>query len=83
MAAEYFREQLAGPAGARARQQLAERGVSAKTIEQLGLGFAPSARDGLKARLLEQGFAQGLLMQSGLVVAARQRRESSIGSATG
>ena len=39
-----------------------------QTIEQLGLGFAPSARDGLKARLLAQGFAQGLLLQSGLVV---------------
>jgi DNA primase len=69
VAAEYFREQLAAPAGVRARQQLAGRGVSARTIEQLGLGFAPSSRDGLKARLFTQGFAQGLLIQSGLVVA--------------
>ena len=69
VAADYFREQLAGPAGARARQQLAERGVNAKTIEQLGLGYAPASREGLKARLLKQGFAQGLLIQSGLVVA--------------
>src|SRR5204862_2865266 len=37
-------------------------------IEQLGLGFAPSSREGLKARLLQQGFAQGLLLQSGLIV---------------
>jgi DNA primase len=69
VSAEYFREQLAGSAGARARQQLAERDVTAKTIEQLGLGYAPSSREGLKARLLKQGFAQGLLIQSGLVVA--------------
>ena len=69
VAAEYFREQLAGPAGVRARQQLAERGVSAKTIEQLNLGYAPSSREGLKTRLLKQGFAQGLLVQSGLVFA--------------
>lgn len=69
VATEYFREQLAGPAGVRARQQLAERGVSAKTIEQLGLGYAPSGRDGVKARLLKQGFAQGQLLQSGLVLA--------------
>src|SRR6266852_7997853 len=34
MAASYFREQLAGPAGARARQQLAERDVPASTIDQ-------------------------------------------------
>ena len=68
VAAAYFREQLAGPAGARARQQLADRQVPAATIEQLGLGFAPQSREGLKSRLLAQGFAQGVLVQSGLVV---------------
>jgi DNA primase len=67
VAAGYFREQLAAPAGARARAQLAERKVLQATIEQLGLGFAPSAREGLKARLLAQGFSQGMLLQSGLV----------------
>ena len=41
IAAEYFKEQLASPAGARARQQLKERGVTVETIEQLGLGYAP------------------------------------------
>jgi len=68
MAAAYFSEQLAGPAGGRARQQLRDRDVSAPTIEQLGLGYAPQSRDGLKGRLLKQGFSQGLLLQSGLVV---------------
>jgi DNA primase len=68
VAAAYFREQLAGPAGARARQQLAERRLPSTTIEQLGLGFAPQTREGLKSRLLGQGFAQDLLIQSGLVV---------------
>jgi DNA primase len=68
IAAAYFKEQLAGPAGVRARQQLAERDVPQATIDQLGLGFAPQSRDGLKSRLLAQGFAQGLLLQSGLIV---------------
>ena len=68
IAAAYFGEQLASLAGARARQQLAERGVTPQTIEQLGLGFAPPSREGLKARLVKQGFAQGALVQSGLVV---------------
>jgi len=67
IAAAYFREQLAAPVGARARVQLAERGLSPQTIEQLGLGFAPNSRDGLKARLVKQGFEQGLLLQSGLI----------------
>ena len=69
IAAAYFREQLAAPAGARARQQLNERGVSPQTIDQLGLGYAPATpRDGLKQRLLAQGFAPPLLVQSGLIV---------------
>jgi DNA primase len=68
IAAAYFREQLAAPAGARARAQLADRGVAKGTVEKLGLGFAPVSRDGLKARLLKQGFSQPLLLQSGLVV---------------
>jgi DNA primase len=68
VAAAYFREQLAAPAGSRARQQLKERGVTAQAIDALGIGFAPQTRDGLKDRLLKQGFAQGLLVQSGLIV---------------
>ena len=68
IAAAYFREQLAGPAGARARQQLTDRGVAAEAIERLGLGYAPASRDGLQGRLLKQGFAQALLIQSGLIV---------------
>src|SRR5258705_8901435 len=75
IAAQYFREQLAAPNGARARAQLAERSVTPQTIEQLGLGFAPPVRAGLKARLTAQGFAQGLLLQSGLIV----QRESGEG----
>ena len=67
IAATYFREQLAAPAGGRARQQLAERGVAAATVERLGLGYAPPSRDGLKTRLANQGFPQALLVRSGLV----------------
>jgi DNA primase len=67
VAADYFRDQLASPAGARARQQLAERGVDTRTIERLGLGYAPSSRDQLRSRLLKLGFAQAVVNQSGLV----------------
>jgi DNA primase len=66
VAAAYFREQLAAPAGARARQQLTDRGLTAQTIEALGLGYAP--RDGLKPRLLKHGFGEAALLQSGLLV---------------
>jgi len=68
IAAAYFREQLASPAGARARQQLRDRGVSSQSIDALGLGFAPQSRSALMDRLLKQGFAHGLLLQSGLIL---------------
>ncbi len=68
IAAAYFKEQLEAPVGARARQQLKDRQVTSQTIEQLGLGYAPSSRDGLKARLLKQGFSEHVLLESGLVV---------------
>jgi DNA primase len=68
VAAQVFREQLASPAGVRARQQLKDRGVSKGTIEALGIGFAPPARTLLKDQLLKHGFAPGLVLQSGLVV---------------
>lgn len=68
IALAYFREQLAAPGGARARHLLRDRGVSTEIIERLGVGFAPPAREGLKARLLGQGFAPPLIARSGLVV---------------
>jgi len=67
-AAAFFREALASPAGVRARQQLKERDVSEKTIEQLGLGYAPQSRDELKKALLKQGFSESLLLRSGLIL---------------
>lgn len=67
-AAEYFRDQLRSDGGARARQHLRERGLSAETIEQLGLGFAPRNRDGLHKALTETGCSLPLLIRSGLVV---------------
>src|SRR6186713_2857218 len=67
-AAAFFREALASPAGVRARQQLKERDVSEKTIEQLGLGYAPQSRDELKKALLKQGFSESLVLRSGLIL---------------
>lgn len=68
LAVDYYRESLHDAAGARAREQLAERGILSGTIERLGLGFAPGYREGLKTRLLKAGFALPLVVRSGLVV---------------
>jgi DNA primase len=68
VAAAWFREQLETPAGAAARRQLKERGLTTDTIERIGAGYAPAAREALKARLQKDGFALPLLLRSGLLV---------------
>jgi DNA primase len=68
VAAAWFVEQLSAPAGARIRDYLeVKRGLTAATIAALKLGWAPQSRDGLRQRLSQQGFAEGLIRQSGLV----------------
>src|SRR4051812_28326629 len=57
IAAAWFTEQLASPAGTPGRRLLADRGMTAETIAMLGMGFAP-ASGGLRARLLKEGFAE-------------------------
>src|SRR5438093_5758033 len=66
-AAAWFRAQLA-TADARIRNQLADRGIAPATIDALGLGYAPTLRDGLRQHLLGRGFSEGLLIRGGLVV---------------
>lgn len=67
-AARFFREQLASPRGRAARQQLEARGLTAATIETLGLGYAPPADDRLTRQLLAEGFSRALVVRSGLAV---------------
>jgi DNA primase len=54
-AAAYFRHQLGGPAGARCRAYLAERGVTADAIARYGLGFAPGGGEMLVRALRADG----------------------------
>lgn len=68
IAAAFFREQLDSPAGTRVRAYMeSQRGLTSATIDALGLGYAPQARDLLRQRLLSTGFAPAALARSGLV----------------
>ncbi|MEW6321266.1 MAG: DNA primase [Acidobacteriota bacterium] len=68
VAAAWFREQLASPAGARVLEYLRrERGLTDATIAALGLGWAPPGRDLLRQRLVAQGFTPAMIVRSGLV----------------
>ncbi|HXH28176.1 MAG TPA: DNA primase, partial [Candidatus Polarisedimenticolia bacterium] len=67
LALGYFREQLARPAGDRARRYLEGRGITAETIERFAIGYAPDGWTGLKSHLArglkasEAGESQGVL----------------------
>ena len=77
-AAEWFRQQLASPAGARVRKQIADRGITQATSDALGLGYAP--REGLRQALTKAGFPPALQARAGLVV---QRDSDSPGDSPG
>jgi len=68
VAAAWFREHLAGPQGAPARRLLEKRGLTQATIDSLGMGYAPRSPEGLKARLVREGFAPQWLPKTGLVL---------------
>lgn len=66
-AAEIFRAQLTGGGeGRQALSYLKERGLSDRTIEKFGLGYAPGFSDNLVRRLNGQ-FSTELLIKSGLI----------------
>jgi DNA primase len=66
-AAAFFQECLrAGGEGAKARDYLAARRLSAATLEAFGLGYAPNAWDRLAQHLQRQGFSAEKIVQAGL-----------------
>ena len=72
-AAAFYKEQLASPAGARARRELESRGLTAETIRTFGYGYAPAAgRDTLRALFADRKVPVPLQIQSGLVVEREQ-----------
>ncbi|WNZ66215.1 DNA primase (plasmid) [Myxococcus sp. MxC21-1] len=56
LASDHFTAALAAPAGAPARDYLASRGLSAETIAELGIGWAPDAWTTLTDKLARLGF---------------------------
>jgi DNA primase len=65
-AQEWFAANLAGPDGAAARDYLAGRGFDAHTVARFGFGFAPNARQALKAALGR--FSEDQLIEAGLLI---------------
>ncbi len=60
--------------GADALLKLGARGLSRKTIEDFGLGYAPSDAYWLQGFLVKKGYSEAFLRDSGLFTRANQRR---------
>ena len=67
IAARFFYEQLLTPAGREAQAYLQQRGLSAKTIKQFGIGFAPDSWDMLRNHLKEKGYSYELMEEASLL----------------
>jgi DNA primase len=76
-AANFFRQQLHGPAGAGARAYLADRGVQPEAIATFGIGYAPDSGRALCQFLQKQGVATKLAIAAGLCQERRQSAEAS------
>lgn len=66
-AQRFYRGQLSGAAAREAREYLARRGLSEKTLETFGIGFAPRGPDALGGHLIQGGAKQAELIEAGLV----------------
>lgn len=66
-AAVFFQQQLQSDRGRPAREYLAHRGISQKTIETFNLGYAPNEWQSLTDYLLRKGFSLELVKNSGLI----------------
>jgi len=69
LARDFFVDVLQSDKGALARGYLTERGLTAKTQQTYGLGYAPSGRYDLKQFLNSKGVSQAEMIEAGLIIA--------------
>jgi DNA primase len=73
LAARFYSETLWKPAGARAQQYLAERGIDTEVARRFGLGYAPEGWETLLAFMKTEHVAEETLVTAGLAVARENR----------
>lgn len=74
-AAEFYADQLAGPAARPAREFLAERGFDRAAAQRYGCGYAPDGWDPLTRHLRQKGFTAQEVLTAGL---SREARSGSL-----
>ncbi|GAG37778.1 unnamed protein product, partial [marine sediment metagenome] len=68
-AAQYFHDLLLNsPAGEKARNYVANRGLSPETITSFQLGYSPSSWEALKQHLTDIGYTKDELLAAGLII---------------
>ncbi len=67
LATGFFQQQLRGPAGAKARAYLTERGLGAEAREKFRLGYAPGERYALRDFLAGKGCSAETMIEAGLL----------------
>jgi len=67
LAATFFRQTLARPAGKAARDYIAGRGLTPEIVERFCLGWAPAGWNELRDHLKGRGFAETAAEKAGLV----------------
>lgn len=72
----FYRDQLSGEAGERARRFLVERGFEDDIVKHFGVGFAPDSWDAVQQHLTSQQFDEEELEVAGLV----KRRDTGKGT---
>lgn len=70
-AARYYHNMLISKKGEWALKYLLDRGLDMRTIRIFGLGFAPDGWNNIRDYLLEKGFEEKLLIESGIIVARK------------
>ena len=77
-ATTWFEEQLRAPEGARAREYLTGRGVTAATIAKFRIGYAPDSFNALRDRL--QGTAPPDVLRLSGLFSAKEQQDGSLGA---
>ena len=70
----YYRDQIRGSSGSKAREYLNKRNLSDQTIEKIGISWAPSGNR-LSTYLRGKGYSESQLIESGIALRSRKNND--------
>ncbi|WP_028509589.1 DNA primase [Ruminococcus sp. NK3A76] len=76
VAARFFFENLRSPEGAPCRQYLKMRGLTSKTIQKYGMGYAKNSFTALKDYMLAEGYSEKELVDASLLFRSEKNKKT-------